>query len=182
MHVRIPILGALTAIAILATPTFSLATTLPAGTMISGQIQQEINSKTAQDGQRFTMVTSSGSTIYGHLSEVARGDIGRKAHLKLNFDSIRFSGGGTAPINASLTAVAEKKSINYGQAAGQVIGGMIAGNIVGKALGTNLGGAVGVAGGALLAANTAYNIDVPQGASAQITLNAPLTTGHPQSR
>ncbi|MBV8151802.1 MAG: hypothetical protein JOY59_09610 [Candidatus Eremiobacteraeota bacterium] len=174
--------GALIAVAIAILPSVAGAFTLPAGTTIAGHIQQEINSKTAMEGQRFTMTTNSGSRIYGHLSEVARGNVGRKAHLKLNFDSIRFSDGGTAPINASLTAVAQQKNINYTQAAGQVLGGMIAGNIVGKAVGTNLGGLVGLAGGALLAKNTAYDIDIPAGASAQITLNSPLTSGHPQAR
>jgi len=182
MDLRKSTFAAATTAALIAIPALVWAVELPAGTTIGGRIQQEINSKTAMDGQRFTMVTNSGSTIYGHLSEVARGDVGRKAHLKLNFDSIRFSGGGTAPINASLTAVAQQKNINYTQAAGQVLGGMIVGNIAGKAIGTNLGGLVGLAGGALLAKNTAYNIDIPQGATAQIVLNSSLSTGHPQAR
>ena len=123
-----------------------------------------------------------GSTIYGHISEVDRANIGRKAHVKLNFDSIRFTDGSRAPVDASLTAVSQKRPINYTQAAGQVIGGMIVGNVVGKALGTNLGGLVGVAGGALLAANTSTNIDIPAGAQASIKLNSTLTNGHPQAR
>ena len=154
----------------------------PAGATISGTIQQELRSKTAQDGQRFTMVTSGGSTIYGHLSQVARANIGRKAHLTLNFDSIRFPNGATTPLHASLEAVSQKSQINYTQAAGQVLGGMIVGNVLGKAIGTNLGGLVGVAGGALLAKNTATDIDIPAGSSATIRLNAPISSAHPQAR
>ncbi len=154
----------------------------PAGTQMSGNIQQELRSKTAQDGQGFTMVTPGGSTIYGHLSEVDRANIGRKAHLKLNFDTIRFPDGSTSRIHASLVAVQQHKQVNYTQAAGQALGGMIVGNILGKAIGTNIGGAVGLAGGALLASNTATDIDIPAGASATIQLTRPLSSGHPQAR
>jgi hypothetical protein len=170
------LLLALSSVAIAATVN------MPAGTPIDGTIQQEINTKTAQDGQRFTMVTGSGSTVYGHISEVARANVGRKAHVKLNFDTIRFGDGSSAPIGASLTSVAQKKQTNYTQAAGQALGGMIVGNILGKAVGTNLGGLVGLAGGALLAVNTSYNIDIPAGSAARITLTQPLVTGHPQAR
>jgi hypothetical protein len=148
---------------------------LPAGTTIDGTIQQELNSKTAEDGQRFTMVTSSGSRIRGHLSQVARATVtGRKAHMKLNVDTITFGDGTSAPIDADIIAVSQKKQTNYVQAAGQVLGGMIVGNIIGKAVGTNLGGLVGVAGGGLLAANSSSNIVVPAGSAARIKLNAPL--------
>jgi hypothetical protein len=154
----------------------------PAGATITGTIQQDINTKTAQDGQTFTMVTSGGSTIYGHLSEVDRANIGRKAHVKLNFDKIRFPNGATSPLHASLESVSTKHNVNYVQAAGQALGGMIVGNIVGKAIGTNLGGLVGLAGGALLAKNTAVNIEIPRGATATIRLNAPISSAHPQAR
>jgi len=155
---------------------------LPAGATLTGTLQSEINTKTAQDGQRFTVVTNAGSRIYGHLSEVARGNVGRKAHVKLNFDSVAFPDGSRSPVNASLSSVAQHKEINYTQAAGQVVGGMIVGNVLGKWVGTNVGGALGAAGGALLAANTATNIVIPAGAAVSLKLNAPLTNGHPQSR
>jgi hypothetical protein len=154
---------------------------LPAGSTIDATIQQELNSKTAQDGQTFTAVTSSGSRIRGHLSQVVRATPTRKAHLKLNVDTITFSDGTTVPLNAEVIGVGEKKQTNYVQAAGQVLGGMIVGNIVGKAIGTNLGGLVGVAGGALLAANTASNIQVPAGSQLRLKLNAPLVV-RPQAR
>src|SRR5579872_3639912 len=93
----------------------------PAGSAISGALQQEINTKTAQSGQRFTLVTGSGSTIYGHLSNVNRANIGRKASVTLNYDSIRFPNGATAAMNATTAGVSgTKHPINYGQAAGQV--------------------------------------------------------------
>jgi hypothetical protein len=147
---------------------------MAAGTTIDATIQQEMSSKTAEDGQRFTAITPSGSRIRGHLSEVHRANVGAKAHLKLNVDTITFSDGTTAPIDAEVIAVGTKKQTNYVQAAGQVLGGMVIGNILGKAVGTNLGGLVGVAGGGLLAANTSSNIDVPAGSQLRLKLNAPL--------
>src|SRR6185312_12808811 len=113
--------GLMTLAAVFAAGTAAQAANvnLPAGSTIDATIQQEMNSKTAQDGQTFTAVTSSGSRIRGHLSQVARANIG-------------------------------------------------------KALGTGLGGLVGVAGGALLAANTSSNIDVPAGSLLRLKLDAPL--------
>jgi hypothetical protein len=154
----------------------------PAGTTFTGTLQTDINPKTAQSGQRFTMVTDGGSRIYGHISEVDRANIGRKAHLKLNFDWIRFPDGSTSPLHASLESVQQKTQVNYGQAAGQVLGGMIVGNVLGKAVGTNLGGLAGLAGGALLAKNTSTNIDIPAGSQATIRLNSAVTSAHPQAR
>jgi hypothetical protein len=122
----------------------------PAGATLTATLQNEINTKTAQD--------------------------------KLNFDTIQFDDGTRAQLAAELAGIDQKKQTNYLQAAGQALGGMIAGNIVGKAVGTNVGGLIGLAGGALLAANTSYNIDIPAGATARITLTAPLVAGHPQSR
>ncbi len=146
---------------------------LPAGSTIDATIQQELSSK-GQDGQPFVAVTSSGSRIHGHISEVHRANVGAKAHIKLNVDTITFSDGTTAPLDAQVIGVGTKRQTNYAQAAGQVLGGMIVGNIIGKAIGTNLGGLVGVAGGGLLAANTSSNIDVPAGSQLRIKLNAPL--------
>ena len=168
--------------AIVALPASAVAYYKPAGATITGAIQQDINSKTAEEGQRFTMVTSGGATIYGHISQVDRANWGKKAHLKLNFDSIHFPDGSYARLDATLENVQSHKEVNYGQAAGQAVGGMIVGNILGKAIGTNAGGAVGLVGGGLLAANTATNIDIPAGANATIRLNEPIQSGHPQAR
>ncbi|MGA3037223.1 MAG: hypothetical protein ABSE64_07025 [Vulcanimicrobiaceae bacterium] len=176
-------ISVLALIAALALPVVALAQYYkPAGAQITGTIQQELRSKTAQSGDQFTMVTSGGSTIYGHLSQVDRANIGRKAHLKLNFDTIRFPDGSTSRIHATVVAVQQHKQTNYTRAAGTALGGMIVGNILGKAIGTNAGGAIGLVGGGLLAANTANDIDIPAGAQATIQLTQPLSSGHPQAR
>lgn len=160
----------------LATATFARAmdVNFPAGATIDATVRREIDSKTARDGQRFTAFTSSGSRVDGHLSEVQRADFGRKAHLKLNVDTIAFADGTSMTLDAEVIGVGEKRQTKYTQAAGTVLGGMILGNIVGKNLGTNVGGLLGIAGGALLAANTSQDIVVPAGAAIRIRLKAPL--------
>jgi hypothetical protein len=169
-------LAAVAALTVFLAPIGALAVDvdMDAGTLISGHVEREISSKTAQDGDRFAVRTDAGSVIFGHVSQVSRANVGRKAHLALNFDRIRFSDGTSAPIRAKLVSVEKKAKTNYVRAAGTVLGGMIAGNILGKALGTNAGGALGVVGGGLLAANTASDIDVPQGSAVEVQLTEPL--------
>ena len=182
MHAR-TLLAVLTLTAmIVPIPGLAANVNFPAGATIDATLQSEINTKTAQDGQRFVMKTASGSKIYGHLSEVAAGSPTKKAHVKLNFDTIKFDDGTRAQLAAQLAGITQKKQINYVQGAGEALGGMIVGNIIGKKVGTNLGGLVGLAGGALLAVNTSYNIDIPAGAAARLTLTQPLVAGHPQAR
>jgi hypothetical protein len=174
MNVRALLLTAAIAAA-LAMPALAASVNYPAGSTIDATLQHEIASKTARDGDRFTLVTPSGSTIYGHLSEVVRAAPTRKAHLKLNFDVIQFPDGARSPIHATLTGVTTKRPVKYGQAGAQIVVGMVVGNILGKKVGTNAGGLVGLAGGALLAANTAYDLVLPTGAAARLTLTEPLT-------
>ena len=79
MNARL-MLAALATLTIVAAPTFRapINVNYPAGSNIEATLQREITTKTAQDGQRFTMVTASDSTIYGHLSEVVAATPTRK--------------------------------------------------------------------------------------------------------
>ena len=146
----------------------------PTGATLDGTIQTTFSTKTAQDGQRFTMITPSRSHITGHLSEVERANFGRKAHVKLNIDTISLAGGTSLPLHAEVIGIGQQKQTNYAQAAGTVLGGLIVGNIVGKSIGTNLGGFIGVVGGTLLAVNTSQNIVVPAASAIRIKLTEPL--------
>jgi hypothetical protein len=172
-------LSLIVAFVMLATSTVARAMDVhfPSGATLDGRLQREISTKSAQDGQTFTLVTPSGSRIKGHLSEVQRANFGRKSHLKLNIDTITFTDETSLPINAKVIGVSQKKQTNYAQAAGTVLGSVIVGNIVGKAIGTNLGGLIGVAGGSLLAANTSQNIILPGDSLIRIRLTRPLISG-----
>ena len=178
MSVRIPAFALALALAASFAPASSMNVDFPAGSTLDATVQGEISSKTAQDGQRFTAVTASGSRIHGHVSDVERANVGRKAHLKLNVDSIGFTDGTSASLAAEVIGIAEGKQPNYLRAAGTALGGMIVGNIVGKSLGSKAGGLIGLAGGSLLAANTANDIVVPAGALLRVKLAAPLVSGH----
>jgi hypothetical protein len=170
-------------LATLATAAF--AVTIDSGTQVSCALQQQLDSKTAHDGDTFTCTTTgladaSGQpihgTVYGHLSEVTASSYSHKAHLKMNFDRIQLADGTTAPIDAALVSVDKKQNTNALRVATEVLGSMIAGNIVGKAIGTNLGGVVGTGAGILYAANTASDVVIPQYANVKMQLNQQINT------
>ena len=160
------------------------AVTISEGTTINATLASEITSKSAHDGDAFHMTangipTSNGATannvtIYGHVTDIVKSSLTKKAHLTLVPDRIRFSNGTTAPIDAKIVDYQKKQKTNIGSVAAEAIGGMLVGNYLGKHIGTNLGGFVGLAGGVLYAANTASDIVVPQGTTVTMKLNAPI--------
>jgi hypothetical protein len=165
--------------------TAALAVTLDSGSQIQCNLQQQLDSKTAKDGDTFTCTTAnltdaSGQpvhgTVYGHLSEVVASSYTHKAHMKLNFDRLVLADGTSAPVNAQLVSVDKKQNTNFLRAASIVVGSMVAGNVVGKWVGTNIGGMLGFGTGVLYAANVASDIVVPQYANVKISLTSTLTT------
>ena len=112
-------------------PACAMNVNLPAGYVLNGTMQQDIDTKTAQDGQRFTIITPAGSVINGHLSQVERANVGRKAHVTLNLDTIRFTDGTSTGLSADVIALEQHKTTNAAQAIGTVLGAMIVGNIIG---------------------------------------------------
>ena len=165
--------------------TAALAVTIDSGTQIQCNLQQQLDSKTANDGDSFTCTTNGltsadgtplHGTVYGHVSEVVRSSYAHKAHIKLNFDRLQLADGTSAPLNASLVSVDKKQNTNALRAASEVVGAMIAGNIVGKWMGTNAGGIVGTGAGILYAANTASDVVIPQNANVKVQLNSTLDT------
>jgi len=188
MHVNVR--TALTAAALAGSLVASLATAalavqIDSGTQIQCTLQQQLDSKTAKDGDTFTcptvgLVDANGQpihgTVYGHLSEVVASSYTHKAHLKLNFDRIQLADGTSAPVSATLLAVDKKQNTNALRVASEVLGSMIVGNIVGKAIGTNLGGIVGTGAGILYAANTSSDVVIPQNATVKMSLTETLNT------
>ena len=165
--------------------TAALAVQIDSGSQVTCTLQQQLDSKTAHDGDTFTCTTNgltdaSGQavhgTIYGHLSEVVASSYAHKAHMKLNFDRLQLADGTSAPMNAALVSVDKKQNTNALRVATEVVGAMIAGNIVGKAIGTNIGGIVGTGAGILYAANTASDVVVPQYANVKVQVNSTINT------
>ena len=181
MNLKITTLAVAALAAVMPVAASAASVDYPVGTQIFGTLQQELNTKNAYEDKRFTIVTDGGSVIRGHLSEVVKSSISHKAHMKLNFDSIKFPDGTRAPIDAKVSDVQQKTQYNIARAAGSVIVGDIVGNMVGHAVGVRgVGGLAGIAGGALYAQNTATDLQIPAGSHIGIQLTEPLVV-RPQS-
>jgi hypothetical protein len=160
------------------------AVTFDQSSQISGTLQSDLSSKTAKDGDTFTIVTTAAQTsagttvpvtIYGHVSEVVKQGLTQKAHIKLNFDKIALADGSSAPLDAKLVSMQTKQQTNAAKAVGAVVLGDILGNWVGKSMGSNAGWAVGAGGGFLYAATMSSDVLVPAGSTVVMQLLQPVT-------
>jgi hypothetical protein len=162
-------------------------TLLPSQTVISGTLEQTINTRNAQVGDPFVLdvqppfpmddVRYQGAKVYGHVSTVNRAGGMHKAGVVLAFDRLTLMDGTTAALQGqvlSFDAQGNKANSTAKTIVGAIVGN-ITGNYIGKHLGTDVGGAVGAIGGAILAANTGQNITVPQGSSVSLKTTAPAT-------
>jgi hypothetical protein len=160
------------------------AVTFDQSSQISGTLQSDLSSKTAKDGDTFTIVTTGAQTaagttvpvtIYGHVSEVVKSGLTQKAHIKLNFDKVALSDGSAAPIDAKLISMQPKQQTNAAKAIGAVVVGDLLGNWIGKSMGSNAGWAVGAGGGFLYAATMSSDVLVPAGSTVTMQLQQPVT-------
>jgi hypothetical protein len=170
-------LAALAAALIGLVPLSALAQ-IESGTVLVGNMDQSLDSKNVQVGQRFTMSdvhsqdnNINGGTIYGHVSDVQRAGQGRPGKIELAFDKLRTRAGGSYALSGRATNVQTNTKNNTLKEVGGAVAGMIVGNVLGKAVGTNLGGALGAGGGYLYAKNNRENVSIPQHAvvSVQVT-------------
>lgn len=165
---RLSILAA--AVALAAVPLAAAAAVGP-GTELIGNMDQNLDSGSAQLGQRFTMSNVhsqdndiNGGTIYGHVCDVKRASQGRSASIQLCFDKLHTRSGNSYALDGRATGVQTNTKNNTLNEVGGALAGMIVGNIIGKKLGTNAGGLVGAGGGYVFAHNARQNVTVPQNA------------------
>ena len=162
-------------------------TLLPSQSVITGTLEQSINTKTAQVGDPFVVDVQSpypaddaryqGAKMYGHVATVNRAGGMHKAGFVLAFDRLTLVDGTTAAVQGqvlSIDAQGNKANSTVKTIAGAVVG-QILGNYVGKHIGTDVGGAVGAIGGAIYAANTGQNITVNQGTTVSMKTTSPAT-------
>ncbi len=161
--------------------------TLYQGAQINAKMRSTLDTATAQIGDRFVMdvvapypsgdPSFQGSTVVGEVKAVTRAGQGRKAAIKLQFDTLRLSDGTVVDISATATNNQQTKDLrNGGKVALSTIGGMLLGNIIGKTIfHTGGGGLVGAAGGFLYGYNSKSNFKIPQGSTVQIQLNQNVT-------
>jgi hypothetical protein len=158
---------------------------LPAGTMISGTLSNDLNTGTAQVGDQFTVRITppypnddpsfAGAYIRGHVAAVTRAGQGTQPQLGATFDRLVLSNGQTMPIAGHITTADEKRSSAVPQQAIGALAGMLVGNALGKVvLHTSGGGIAGAAGGFLYGNNLKSNFIIPRNSTVTIQLDRPL--------
>jgi hypothetical protein len=171
------------------TPSAAPGTTLPGSSINAVLSSPDINTKSAKVGDGFTMVVVppypggdpnyAQATIHGHVADVTSAGQGRKAQLKLVFDTIAFASGQSQAISGSIVRI-ETKSENttarqaIGAGAGAAVGSQTIGRILGGAFGSLVGILGGAVGGFLYGANDKANLDVVTGAKATIQTTTPI--------
>ncbi|MBV8580945.1 MAG: hypothetical protein JOZ86_09935 [Candidatus Eremiobacteraeota bacterium] len=159
---------------------------LPSQTVITGTLEQSINSKSAQVGDPFVLDLASpypgddqrfqGAKVYGHVASVTRAGGTHKGAINLAFDRLTLMDGTTAALTGQVLSLEAKQGGNstargiVGGAIGQVLG-----NYIGKHIGTDIGGAVGMIGGAIYAGSLGTNVTVGQGTTVSLKTTTPAT-------
>src|SRR5215475_7668692 len=144
---------------------------IPTGTEIKIRLENEIDTKEARDGDRFTATVLSPSRladarIEGHIAKINKsGKLSGKTELALSFDRIRLRGGDSGRMAAqvvkvygedSAKEVDEEGNVKSGskgkttavRTTGGAALGAIVGGIAGGGKGAAIGAAVGAAAGA----------------------------------
>jgi hypothetical protein len=145
------------------------------GTQLSGTINTELNTKTAQVGQKFmlTNVNSNaysinGATAYGHVAAVTSGGQGRKAQIQLQIDKINTRAGNIYKVTGHVVDLKANTKSNAGREAGSSAAGALVGGLIGKGWGAVIGGATGF----LVSKNAHQDITVPQGSLVTFQLDS----------
>lgn len=156
------------------TQTARRATVIPQGTEMRIRLDDEIDSKKSEDGDKFTAVVMNpdryaDATIEGHISRVDKsGKIKGQTELVLSFDRIKLVNGETLGFAAQVVQI-------YGEDAGKVDeegnvksgskgketavaagGGAALGAVIGAIAGGGKGAAIGAAVGAAAGAGGSY--------------------------
>jgi hypothetical protein len=159
-------------------------TLLPSQTVITGTLEQTINSKTAQVGDPFVLDVAppypgddqrfQGAKVYGHVSAVQRAVNTKHGQVNLAFDRLTLVDGTTASLTGQLLSLDAKQGGNTaGRSIVGAVVGQIIGNYIGKHIGTDVGGAVGAIGGGIYAGNLGTNVTVGQGTTVALKTTTP---------
>ncbi len=144
-------------------------------TEIKIRLSSDVDTKTAQDGDRFTATVLepsrlAGATIEGHIAAVKQsGKLKGKTALALTFDRITHPNGASAPLAAQLVKVYDSESVKKVDAEGNIEsgdktktttirsgGGAAAGAVIGGIAGGGKGAAIGAIIGAVAGGASTY--------------------------
>jgi hypothetical protein len=151
------------------------ATKIPIGTNMKIRLEDTIDTKASQDGDKFKAVVLTPSayadaTIEGHIAKIDKsGKLSGKTELALAFDRIRLRNGENLPIAAQVVTVYGENSAKEVDEEGNVKsgskgkttavrtgGGAAAGAVIGAIAGGGKGAAIGAAIGAAAGAGSTY--------------------------
>jgi hypothetical protein len=162
-------------------------TLLPSQSVITGTLEQSINSKSSQVGDPFVLDVQApfpaddqryqGAKVYGHVANVTHAGGTRKGRVDLAFDRLTLVDGTTASLQGQVLS-ADPQGNRANQTTKTIVGGVVGqilGNYVGKHIGTDVGGAVGAIGGALYGASSGQNITINQGSTVSMKTTTPTT-------
>ena len=162
-------------------------TLLPSQSVITGTLEQSINSRTSQVGDPFVVDVQApfpaddqryqGAKVYGHVSQVTHAGGMKKGRVDLAFDRLTLVDGTTAAVQGQVLSV-DPQGNRANQTTKTIVGGVVGqilGNYVGKHIGTDVGGAIGAVGGALYGASTGQNVTINQGSTVSMKTTAPAT-------
>ncbi len=133
------------------------------GTVLVGNMDESLDSKSVQVGQRFTL---------SHVSDVQRAGQGRTAKIELAFDKLHTRSGNSYALSGRATNVQANTKNNTLKEVGGAVAGMIVGNVLGKMVHTNVGGLLGAGGGYILAKNSKENLTIPQNSSVSVQVTS----------
>jgi hypothetical protein len=174
------------ALAALAVPVVAQTVVAPRGTQFQATLDQELNTKTLQNGTAFTLTEHDGffhkappvlkgAHIDGHVENVTPAHTGHSATLALFFDDIVLVDGERLPIDAKVTstkALEPKKHLF--RDTGLIIGGAVVGHMAASKAGLQHGGLTGAVAGFALATNLKSDIVVKRGTIVNLKLNHDL--------
>ncbi|GAC1654497.1 MAG: hypothetical protein NVS9B12_05070 [Vulcanimicrobiaceae bacterium] len=149
------------------------------GTTLTGTLDQQIDSGSAQVGQTFTISNAhssnyniNGATIYGHVVSVQKAGQGTPGKLELVIDKVNTRSG-----NVYLASgyVSDAQMTTKKNTTNEVIGA-VAGGLVGSMLGHGGGGKTfgtlaGAAGGYLYAKNARQNVSLGAGSNVNVAIS-----------
>jgi hypothetical protein len=158
----------------------------PAGAQFEARLDQQLNTKTLHDGDRFTLTEHEGffhhappalkgAKIEGHVENVSPAHMGHGATMNVILDDIVTADGTTAPIDASVTSIKEfEPKTHHLRDAALIVGGAVAGHVEGARHGVKHGGLAGAAAGFALATSLKSDIVVKKGTIVHLKLNKPV--------
>lgn len=174
---------------------------VPNNTIIVASLTTPLSTKTARDGDRFSMIVDSpsqynGATIEGHVVGERSGVVTGRANMSLSFETIRLRNGQTYQFAGLVTQVREtdgdiinvnnEGSVRDGSQTTKTVTragiGAVLGAIIGAIAGGGEGAAIGAGVGAGAGAGTVIlqgrdNLELTSGTQFTITATAPANVG-----